>query len=316
MELQKQIEEFVVLIEQVQSELHKKIVGQETLIRDILIGLLSGGHVLLEWVPGVAKTLTIDTLSQALDIDFKRIQFTPDLLPSDLVGSEIYNINSGEFSTKKGPIFTNLLLADEINRAPSKVQSALLEAMAEKQITLWDTSYILDEPFIVLATQNPIEQSWTYPLPEAELDRFMLKSKVDYPTKAQEVEILTRLSEIENGATKKILSATQLLKIRKTIDQITVSQNIIAYISNIIDASRQPNTMLRYWVSPRGSISLLKAAKVVAFLEKRDFVIPEDIKAVAVSVMAHRLVLSYEAIAEDISNEAIAEKIIASVKIK
>jgi len=262
MELQKQIEEFVPLIEQVQLELHKKIVWQETLIRDILIGLLSGGHVLLEWVPGVAKTLTIDTLARALDIDFKRVQFTPDLLPSDLIGTEIYNMNSGNFDTKKWPIFTNLLLADEINRAPSKVQSALLEAMAEKQITIWDESYKLDEPFIVLATQNPIEQSWTYPLPEAELDRFMLKSTVDYPTKAQEIEILTRLSEIETGTTKKILSASKLLKIKQTISNITVSENIIAYISNIVDATRQANTMLRYWVSPRGSISLLKAAKV------------------------------------------------------
>ncbi len=316
MELQKQIQEYAPTIEQVQQELHKKIIGQETLIRDVLIWLLSGGHVLLEWVPGVAKTLTIDTLSQALDINFKRIQFTPDLLPSDLVGTEIYNMSSWDFSTKKGPIFTNLLLADEINRAPSKVQSALLEAMAEKQVTIWEETYNLDEPFVVLATQNPIEQSWTYPLPEAELDRFMLKSKVDYPTKKQEIEILTRLYDIENGKTKKILSASKLLKIKKTINDITVSENIIAYISNIIDATRKPNTLLRYWVSPRWSIALLKAAKVIAFLDKRDFVIPEDVKTIAISVIAHRLVLSYEAIAEEISNETVAEKIIAWVKIK
>ena len=316
MDLQKQIDQFTPAIEDVKSELHKKIIGQEQLIRDILIGLLSGWHVLLEWVPGVAKTLTIDTLSQVLDIDFKRVQFTPDLLPSDLVGTEIYNVKNGDFETKKGPIFTNLLLADEINRAPSKVQSALLEAMAEKQITIWDSSYSLDEPFVVLATQNPIEQSWTYPLPEAELDRFMMKSYVDYPSKDQEREILSKLSEIESGKTKKILSSAKLLKIRKCIDEITVSSNIIDYISNIVDATRKPNDMLRYGVSPRGSISLLKAGRVMAFLDGRDFVIPEDIKAIAIGVLAHRLVLSYEAIASETSAETIARDILSRVKLK
>lgn len=316
MDLQKQIDQYTPVIADIKAELHKKIIGQENLIRDILIGLLSGGHILLEWVPGVAKTLTIDTLSQALDIDFKRVQFTPDLLPSDLVGTEIYNVKTGDFETKKGPIFTNLLLADEINRAPSKVQSALLEAMAEKQITLWDTSYALDEPFIVLATQNPIEQSGTYPLPEAELDRFMIKSYVDYPTKDQEREILSRLGDIETGKTKKILSASKLLKIRECVEQINVSSNIIDYISNIVDATRKPNDMLRYGVSPRWSISLLKAGRVIAFLAGRDFVIPEDIKTIAVGVLAHRLVLSYEAIATEISPENIARDILNSVKLK
>ncbi len=316
MSLEKQIAELAGSIQDVEQELHKKIIGQETLVRDILIGLLSGGHILLEWVPGVAKTLTIDTLSQILDIDFKRVQFTPDLLPSDLIGTEIYNAAKSNFETKKGPIFTNLLLADEINRAPAKVQSALLEAMAEKQVTIWDESYQLSAPFVVLATQNPIEQSGTYPLPEAELDRFMLKSYVDNPSKAQEREILMKLSDIESGRTKKILSGAKLLKIQKCVSEISVSENIIAYISNIIDATRKPNDMLRYGVSPRWSISLFKAAKVMAFLDWRDFVIPEDIKEIAVSVIAHRLVLSYEAIANEVSAEQVATQILSSVKIK
>lgn len=303
------------LIQALETELHKKIIGQETLVRDTLIGLLSGGHILLEWVPWVAKTLTIETLAAALDLDFKRIQFTPDLLPSDLIGTEIYNMQKSAFQTKKWPIFTHLLLADEINRAPSKVQSALLEAMAEKQVSLWEQSYSLESPFIVLATQNPIEQAGTYPLPEAQLDRFMLKSSVSYPSKSQEAEILTRLHDIETTPTKKILSPAKLKEIQAVVEAINVSENIIHYITDIVDASRQANALLQYGVSPRGSIALLKASKVLAFLAGRDFVLPEDVKAVGVSVIAHRLVLSYEALANEVSEQTIAKDIIDSVKI-
>lgn len=307
--------DYLPLIADIQAQLHKKIIGQEILIRDILIGLLSGGHVLLEGVPGVAKTLTIETLAKTIATPFQRIQFTPDLLPSDLIGTEIYNIKTGDFDTKKWPIFTNILLADEINRAPSKVQSALLEAMAEKQITLGDTSFPLQEPFLVLATQNPVEQSWTYPLPEAQLDRFMLKSSVTYPSKQQEQDMLTRLGDIESSKTQAVIQASEILEIQAYIKTIQVSQNIISYVSDIVDVTRQNNSLLRYGVSPRGSISLLKASKVIAFLEGRDFVIPEDVQAVAQGVLAHRLILSYEALAQEVTADDIIQKILSSVHI-
>ncbi len=298
------------------SEVHKKIIGQEKLVRDLIIVLFSGGHILLEWVPWVAKTLTIDSLSKTLGLDFSRVQFTPDLLPSDLVWTEIYNANNWEFETKKWPIFTNFLLADEINRAPSKVQSALLEAMAEKQITIWEQSFSLADPFIVLATQNPIEQSWTYKLPEAELDRFMMKSYVDYPSKQEEIKILENIKNIESSKIKKVLSKKDVLEIRKQIDLIHVSENILFYITDIVEQTRKKHKYLSYWISPRGSISLLKASKVLAFLNDRDFVIPEDIKEIAVSVLAHRLVLNYEAMAENISEKDIILEILDFVKIK
>ena len=313
---QNKIEEKKLQVEKVITEIHKKIIGQESLVRDLIICLLSGGHILLEWVPWVAKTLTIDTLSKTLWLDFSRIQFTPDLLPSDLIGTEIYNWNTQKFETKKWPIFTNFLLADEVNRAPAKVQSAMLEAMAEKQVTIWEESFKLEEPFIVLATQNPIEQSWTYSLPEAELDRFMMKSYVNYPEKNEEIKILEELKNIENYKPKKILSKKDILEIRKIIDEIHVSENIMEYITDIIFETRKENKYLSYWVSPRGSISLLKASKVLAFLDSRDFVIPEDIKKIAVSVLSHRLVLSYEAISEEVLAESIILKILESVKIK
>ena len=303
-------------IEKVVEEVHKKIIGQDNLIRDLLIGLLSGGHILLEWVPGVAKTLTIDTLSKTLNLDFSRVQFTPDLLPSDLIGTQIYNQAKSDFETKKGPVFTNFLLADEINRAPAKVQSALLEAMAEKQITIWDESFKLSEPFIVLATQNPIEQSGTYKLPEAELDRFMMRSFVEYPSQEDEVKILENIDRIENEKVQKVLSKKDILEIRNLISDIHVSENIIAYITDLVFETRKKNKYLSYWVSPRWSISLIKASKVVAFLNKRDFVIPEDVKEIASWVLAHRLVLNYEAVADDISAEDIVAEILQSVKIK
>ena len=304
------------LINKLILEVHKKIVWQESLVRDLIIGLLTWGHILLEWVPWVAKTLTIDTLSKAIELDFSRVQFTPDLLPSDLIGTQIYNQSKNNFETKKGPVFTNFLLADEINRAPSKVQSALLEAMAEKQITIWDESYKLDSPFIVLATQNPIEQSGTYKLPEAELDRFMMKSFVNYPTLEEEKEILTRLNSIENDHVEKVLSKKEILEIKELVEEIHVSENIIDYITDIIFETRKDNKYLSYWVSPRWSISLVKASKAVAFLNWRDFVIPEDVKEIAISVLSHRLVLNYEAIAEEIKSEEIIKTILENVKIK
>ena len=304
------------LINKLILEVHKKIVWQESLVRDLIIGLLTWGHILLEWVPWVAKTLTIDTLSKAIELDFSRVQFTPDLLPSDLIGTQIYNQSKNNFETKKGPVFTNFLLADEINRAPSKVQSALLEAMAEKQITIWEESYKLDSPFIVLATQNPIEQSGTYKLPEAELDRFMMKSFVNYPTLEEEKEILTRLNSIENDHVEKVLSKKEILEIKELVEEIHVSENIIDYITDIIFETRKDNKYLSYWVSPRWSISLVKASKAVAFLNWRDFVIPEDVKEIAISVLSHRLVLNYEAIAEEIKSEEIIKTILENVKIK
>jgi len=297
-------------------EIHKKIIGQDSLIRDLIIALLSWGHILLEWVPWVAKTLTIDSLSKTLNLDFSRVQFTPDLLPSDLIWTEIYNQAKSNFETKKWPIFTNFLLADEINRAPAKVQSALLEAMAEKQVTIWNESFKLDDPFIVLATQNPIEQSWTYKLPEAELDRFMMRSYVKYPNKEEEIQILENLYNIENNKLDSILEKKDILEIRELASEIHISENIIKYITDLVFETRKENKYLSYWVSPRWSISLIKASKIVAFLNKRDFVIPEDVKEIAYWVLSHRLVLNYEAIADNINSDYIIEKILENVKIK
>ncbi len=297
------------------QEVHKKVIGQEGLIKHIIIAMITGGHILLEWVPWVAKTLAIETLSKTLELNCKRVQFTPDLLPSDLIGSQIYNQNTGDFETKKGPIFTNFLLADEINRAPAKVQSALLEAMAEKHITLWEETYTLDTLFTVLATQNPIEQSWTYRLPEAELDRFMMKSSVSYPTQSEEQEILTKLESIEQDEVNQTLSQEQLVHIQQTVQNIHCSKNIILYITSLVNATRQSHKYLSYGASPRWSIALLKAAKAVAFLQKRDFVIPEDVQEMACCVLSHRLVRNYDAIAEDISSESIVSDILKTVEI-
>ena len=324
LELEKQIKEKRELIDTLISEIHKKIIGQDRLIRDLFVAVLSSGHVLLEWVPWVAKTLMASTLSQTLGLLFKRVQFTPDLLPSDLIGTEIYNMGKSSFETKTGPIFTNLLLADEINRAPSKVQSALLEAMAEKQVTIWEKTYKLDKPFIVLATQNPIEQSGTYKLPEAELDRFMLKAYVDYPTKQEEKQIASNILDIEEVKIKKILSKKELLNLQDLVKKVHVSENIIDYVSDIVFATREPENYglepikkyLKYWVSPRWTLSLIAWAKVVAFLDGRSFVIPEDIKEMVKQTLSHRLVLTYEAIADEVSSDMIIEKIISSIKIK
>lgn len=312
------------LLDEVVQEVHKKIIGQDELIHALLIWLLTHGHILLEWVPWIAKTLTIDTLSRVLHGDFKRIQFTPDLLPSDLIGTEIYNQWNKKFEVKKWPIFTNFLLADEINRASSKVQSALLESMAEKQITIGEETHKLPDPFLVLATQNPIEQSGTYKLPEAQLDRFMLKVYIDYPSKDEEKEIMKNIYNIELCKIKQILNHDDLIAMQSLVKDIHVSENIYEYINDIVFASRTPEEYwlddiakyISYGFSPRWSIALMKTAQAEAFLQGRDFVIPEDIKKVAQYTLPHRLVTNYEAIADNVSPRDIVDTILNSITVK
>ena len=303
------------------NEVHKKIVWQDELIKSMIIGLLSKWHILIEWVPGLAKTLTVDTLSKTLNLGFNRVQFTPDLLPSDLVWTEIYNPKTWEFSIKKGPIFNNFILADEINRAPSKVQSALLEAMAEKQITIWKDTFKLDEPFIVLATQNPIEQSGTYRLPEAQLDRFMMKVNVDYVKKENEKEMYKKLNSwYDDIKINKVLSKKEIKDIQSILNDIYVSDSIYDYVADLIDVTRNGDIKwvseyISYWISPRWWLSLISWAKVLALMDWRTFVTPEDVKNIAKSVLAHRLVLNYDAVVNDITSDDIVQKILDSVKI-
>ena len=303
------------------SEIHKKVIGQDELIKSLVIWLLTKWHILLEWVPWLAKTLTVDSLSKTLDLGFNRIQFTPDLLPSDLIWTEIFNPKTWEFQTKLGPIFNNFILADEINRAPSKVQSALLEAMAEKQITIWNKTYKIEEPFIVLATQNPVEQSWTYKLPEAQLDRFLLKAKVSYPKKEEELEMYKKHESNIFENINKVLNKQDLSHIQKVVSQIFVSDSIYKYVLDIVDASRKPQDynmwelkdMIMYGISPRWWLALINSSKVLALLNWRTFVIPEDIKEISISALSHRIVLSYEALASDITSDDIVEKILDNV---
>lgn len=304
-------------IQLLEVEMAKKVIGQKNLVRDILIGLFSGGHILLEWVPGLAKTLSVETLSKVIDLDYKRIQFTPDLLPSDLIWARIYE--NQKFVVKKWPIFSNLVLADEINRAPSKVQSALLEAMAEKQVTIWDETFILPEPFMVLATQNPLEQSGTYSLPEAQLDRFLLKTIVDYPNKQEELQIMKQYSQNISTALEKIFDGSEVLEIRKSIQEVWVSESIYDYVADIVFLTRQSEFTKKYlaiWASPRASISLIKSAKALAYLQGRDFVIPEDIQEMIFPVLRHRIILSYEQIAEWMTTDEVIREILEHVEIK
>jgi MoxR-like ATPase len=299
------------------DEMGKVIVGQTHMIERLLIGLMTGGHVLLEGVPGLAKTLTVKTLSQALSVGFQRIQFTPDLLPADILGTLIYSPKKQTFSVKKGPIFSNLILADEINRAPAKVQSALLEAMQEKQVTIGDTTYPLDEPFLVLATQNPIEQEGTYPLPEAQVDRFMLMIKVDYPSKEEELKILERATSQYDVEPKPVVSAEDIAKARKVVGEIHIDEKLRRYIVEIVFATRNPAEhgiadvadFIQFGASPRASIYLTKAAKAHAFLRHRGYVIPEDIKAIGHDVLRHRVILTYQAEAESLTSEDIVQSI-------
>lgn len=301
-----------------EKEIKKKIVGQDDMIRKILIGIFTGNHILLEGLPGLAKSLTVNTLAQTLGLKFSRIQFTPDLLPSDIIGTEIYNEKTGEFYIKKGPIFANIILADEINRAPAKVQSALLEAMQEKQITIANETFKLDQPFIVLATQNPIEQDGTYPLPEAQQDRFLMKVKIEYPNKEEEkniLKLLTSTLDFEKIEINEILNKEKIENLKNIIKEIHIDDNLIDYILNIIFKTREKNIYINCGASPRASIALTIAAKANAFLEGREFVLPQDIKKVIFDVLRHRIILTYEAEAEEKNVEDIITEIMESVEL-
>jgi MoxR-like ATPase len=303
-------------VDRLQSEVGKVIVGQTYMVERILIGLLTGGHVLLEGVPGLAKTLTVRTLCDAISARFARVQFTPDLLPADLIGTVIYNQQRGEFTSKLGPIHANLVLADEINRAPAKVQSALLEAMQERQVTIGDKTYPLPQPFIVMATQNPIEQEGTYPLPEAQVDRFMLMVKVGYPTREEERKIMDRMTALEPVKAEPVVTITELLDARKVIQQIYVDDKVKDYIVDVVFATREPAKhglkdlapLIEFGASPRASIALNMAARAHAFLRHRGYVTPEDVKAIGPDVLRHRLVLTYEADAEEVTSEHVVRR--------
>jgi MoxR-like ATPase len=305
-------------------EVHKAVVGQDYMLNRLLIGLFTNGHILLEGVPGLAKTLTINTLSKALQLQFQRIQFTPDLLPADLIGTMIYNQKESDFEVKKGPIFANLILADEVNRSPAKVQSALLEAMQEKQITIGETTFQLDRPFLVLATQNPVEQEGTYPLPEAQVDRFMMKIFVGYLSKEEELEVMRKMSNMEfTPEIKPVLGKEDIFEIRKAINEVTISDSLERYIIELVFATRQPSDYglkneaqyIQYGASPRASIHLNIASRALAFLNGRDFVLPEDIKEIAPDIFNHRIILNYEAEAEGITTLQIIENILKNVPI-
>ena len=307
----------------IRSEIGKTLVGQEYLVDRLLMAILCNNHVLIEGVPGLAKTLAVTTLAKSISASFQRIQFTPDLLPADVLGTLIYNPKTGEFTTKKGPVFANIVLADEINRAPAKVQSALLEAMQERQVTLGDNTYNLDDPFLVLATQNPIDQEGTYPLPEAQVDRFMFKLLVTYPKMAEEKTILRRMATTKQKIeVEPVISPADILRLRSIVDSIYLDEKVEDYIVNIIQATRTPENYeleisdyLQYGASPRATIFLAMAAKANAMLAGRGFVTPQDVKNIAQDVLRHRVVVTYEAEAEDISSEQIVSQILSAVKV-
>jgi MoxR-like ATPase len=320
--LQEQINAHAAVTDRIREQLHKIIVGQQHMIDRLLVGLYCNGHVLLEGVPGLAKTLTIKSLSRTLDLSFSRIQFTPDLLPADVVGTMIYQQHKGEFVVRRGPIFANFVLADEINRAPAKVQSALLEAMQEKQVTIGDTTYRLEEPFLVLATQNPLEQEGTYPLPEAQQDRFMLKVLVSYPNRAEELQIIRENIEgIETIDLQPVASGSDVIKARKLARRIYMDEKIEQYILDIVFATRNPKEvglanlqpLIGYGASPRASISMAMASRAMALLNKRAYVIPDDVKLIAPDVLRHRIGLTYEAEAEEVSVEKVIGEILGKV---
>ncbi|OQY46085.1 MAG: ATPase [Anaerolineaceae bacterium 4572_78] len=321
--LNEQVEQESIFLHDLLAEVNKVMVGQESLIERMIIALLADGHILLEGVPGLAKTLLVKTISQAIHADFARIQFTPDLLPADLIGTQIYNQKTHEFSVHKGPIFANLVLADEINRSPAKVQSALLEAMQERQITIANTTHYLPELFLVLATQNPIEQEGTYPLPEAQVDRFMLKVLVTYPSRAEEHKIIDRMTGVSIPTIKPVIESERILHARNIVRQIYVDEKIKEYVLSIIFATRYPSKyqlkklqpLIAYGASPRASIYMIVAARAHAFLKGRGYVTPEDIKQMAPDILRHRLIVTYEAEAEEISSSDIVQKILASIKV-
>ncbi len=311
-------------VKQVFSEVAKVVVGQEYMVNRLLIGLFTNGHILLEGVPGLAKTLTISTLARVLHLDFARIQFTPDLLPADLVGTMIYNQKDGKFEVKKGPIFANIILADEINRSPAKVQSALLEAMQEKQVTIGETSFQLDRPFLVMATQNPVENEGTYPLPEAQIDRFMLKVFVNYPSKDHELEIMRRISNMQfSYEVSPVLTKEDIFAIRQEVNKVKISESLEKYIIELVTATRRPKDYkldheaqyIQFGASPRASINLNLASRAIAYLDGREFVLPEDIKEVALDVLNHRIILNYEAEADNVKTEDIIKVLLTKVPI-
>lgn len=305
------------------NEINKVIVGQKVMVERLMIGLLSNGHVLLEGVPGLAKTLAIKTLAASMKAKFQRIQFTPDLLPADLVGTQIYNQKDGNFLIKKGPLFANFILADEINRAPAKVQSALLEAMQERQVTIGEQTFKLEDPFLVLATQNPIEQEGTYPLPEAQVDRFMLKVKISYPSKEEELKILRSNTSSESVTVQAVITAEDIIRGRELVKEVYLDEKIEKYILDIVFATRNPEEyklaklkpLIQYGSSPRASISLAQAAKSHAFIRRRGYVIPEDIRSIAYDVLRHRIGVTYEAEAEEITSENIIQDILNTVEV-
>ena len=321
--INEKIERESAFIDILSLEMNKVIVGQKQMIESLLIGLLGNGHILLEGVPGLAKTLAINTLSKAVQASFSRVQFTPDLLPADVVGTMIYNMKENDFAIKKGPIFANFVLADEINRAPAKVQSALLEAMQERQITIGDTTFKLDEPFLVMATQNPVEQEGTYPLPEAQVDRFMLKVVIDYPKLKDEQIIMRQNLSGEFATVNPVISIDQILKARKVVNEVYMDEKIEKYILDIIFATRYPEKynlpqlkdLIGFGASPRGSINLAKAAKCYAFIKRRGYVIPEDVRAVVFDVLRHRIGITYEAEAENVTSVDIINSIINEIEV-
>tara|TARA_B100001093_G_scaffold273641_1_gene261532 strand:+ start:457 stop:1461 length:1005 start_codon:yes stop_codon:yes gene_type:complete len=321
--INEKIEKQSAFIDLLTLEINKVIIGQKHMIERLLIGLLGQGHVLLEGVPGLAKTLAINTLSQAVSGNFSRIQFTPDLLPADVVGTLIYNMKANDFTIKKGPIFANFVLADEINRAPAKVQSALLEAMQEKQVTIGDETFILDKPFLVMATQNPVEQEGTYPLPEAQVDRFMLKTVIDYPKLEDEQQIVRANLKGAFEKIKPIVSVKEILNAQKAVREVYMDEKIEKYILDIVFATRYPerynlselNPLISFGASPRGSINLATAAKCYAFIKRRGYVIPEDVRAVVLDVLRHRIGITYEAEAENITSENIINKIVNVIEV-
>ena len=310
-------------IDLLQMEIGRVIIGQKHMVERLLVGLLSNGHILLEGVPGLAKTLSIKTLAAAIQAKFQRIQFTPDLLPADLVGTLIYNQKESSFQTKKGPIFANFILADEINRSPAKVQSALLEAMQERQVTIGEHTFKLPEPFLVLATQNPIEQEGTYPLPEAQVDRFMLKVKIGYPSKDEELQIMRANVAMQQPVTKAVVTPEQILKAREVIHDIYMDEKIEKYILDIVFATRNPKQynmanlgqLIMYGASPRASINLALGAKALAFVKRRGYVIPEDVRSISLDVLRHRVAVTYEAEAEEVTSEQIVQEVLNKIEV-
>ena len=323
--INEKVEKESVFVHRIEDEIGKAIVGQKYLIERLLIGMLANGHVLLEGVPGLAKTLSVKTLSRAIETKFQRIQFTPDLLPADVIGTLVFDPKDSSFITKKGPIFANIILADEINRAPAKVQSALLEAMQEKQVTIGETTFQLDEPFLVLATQNPIEQEGTYPLPEAQVDRFMLKLNIGYPSREEEREIMERMAVTStNLDIDAVISPADILAARKVVDEIYLDEKIKNYIIDLVFATREPasydslgdlDRLIEYGASPRATIYLTIAAKAHAFIRGRGYVTPQDVKSIGMDVLRHRVIITYEAEAEEMTSEDIVSKIFSEVEV-